>query len=389
MSEESGTFPSENFVSNEKTYQYVIPTLQRTLTPNGVYLGVGPEQNFTYLVNLKPRLAVIVDIRRQNAMAHLLYKALFELSPTRADFVSHLFSRPLATRLATSATPAELFAATAAAGTDSAFAANWKAIVQRLTVTHGFALSDDDLQSMRHVFQAFFEAGPDISYAYHVGSPPSSTQWLVTFEQIQSLTNDDGVNMAFLATEDSYRWLRALEGRNLVVPVVGDFGGPKAIRAVGEYVRQHGAVITAFYVSNVEQYLFPGGLGADERFYNSVASLPLDSTSTFIRSMPASNPVLLPALVMPASPLANMSISVVDSSGVRIMTVTGVDSAGKSVTSRVVSAIPAATAASTSAFVSGIASIRGALDAFAKGQLSMYAQVTAMTKTDGWSQPPR
>ena len=59
MSEESGTFPSENFVSNEKTYQYVIPTLQRTLTPGGVYLGVGPEQNFTYLVNLKPRLAVI------------------------------------------------------------------------------------------------------------------------------------------------------------------------------------------------------------------------------------------------------------------------------------------------------------------------------------------
>jgi len=95
MSEEGGSFPSENFVSNEKTYQYVIPTLQRTLTPHGVYLGVGPEQNFTYIVNLEPRLAVIFDIRRQNAMAHLMYKALFEMSPTRADFVAHLFSRPL------------------------------------------------------------------------------------------------------------------------------------------------------------------------------------------------------------------------------------------------------------------------------------------------------
>src|SRR5689334_25416356 len=76
MSEEGGSFPSENFVSNEQTYQYVIPTLQRTLTPNGVYLGVGPEQNFTYIANLKPRMAVIFDIRRQNAMAHLMYKAL-------------------------------------------------------------------------------------------------------------------------------------------------------------------------------------------------------------------------------------------------------------------------------------------------------------------------
>jgi hypothetical protein len=79
LSEESGTFPSENFVSNEQTFQHVIPTLQRSLTPGGVYLGVGPEQNFTYIANLKPRMAVIFDIRRQNAMAHLMYKALFEL----------------------------------------------------------------------------------------------------------------------------------------------------------------------------------------------------------------------------------------------------------------------------------------------------------------------
>src|SRR5882672_6764033 len=105
MSEESGTFPSENFVSNEKTYQHVIPALQRRLTPNGVYLGVGPEQNFTYIVNLKPRLAVIFDIRRQNAMTHLMCKALFELSPSRADFVSRLFSRPLPSSLGRSATP--------------------------------------------------------------------------------------------------------------------------------------------------------------------------------------------------------------------------------------------------------------------------------------------
>src|SRR6476619_2499044 len=61
MSEESGTFPSENFVSNEKTYQFVIPTVRRTLTPGGVYVGVGPEQNFTYIANLEPRLAVIID----------------------------------------------------------------------------------------------------------------------------------------------------------------------------------------------------------------------------------------------------------------------------------------------------------------------------------------
>src|SRR4029079_14395446 len=114
MSEEGGSFPSENFVSNEKTYQYVIPTLQRSLTPHGVYLGVGPEQNFTYIVNLEPRMAVICDIRRQNAMLHLMYKALFELSPSREEFLARVFSRPRPP-LAGSSTATEIFAAVAAA----------------------------------------------------------------------------------------------------------------------------------------------------------------------------------------------------------------------------------------------------------------------------------
>lgn len=385
ISEESGTFPSENFVSNEKTYQHVIPTLQRTLTPNGVYLGVGPEQNFTYIVNLKPRLAVIFDIRRQNAMAHLMYKALFELSPSRAEFVSRLFSRPLPSSLATSAMPSGIFAAAATApASDSAFDANWKAIVNRLTVTHGFAMSDADVSSMRHVFEAFFEAGPNISYSYRLGRPPDATPWLVTYAELQSLTNADGANMAFLATEENYRWLRALQGRNMIVPVVGDFAGPKAIRGVGEYLERHGATVTAFYVSNVEQYLF-NGLGADERFYRNVETLPLDSTSTFIRSLPASSGVAPSPTSLPTSLGATRytRFDVTDSSGVRIITATGTDSAGQPVQRRFVTGIPPVVP-NTGAFASGIAPINRALVAFANGQLKNYGQVIALTKTDGW-----
>src|SRR5438132_7889556 len=99
--------------------------LQRTLTPGGVYLGVGPEQNFTYIANLKPRLAIVFDIRRQNAMAHLMYKALFELSATRGEFLSKLFSRTIPPSLKATATTAELFAAIAAVPpSDSLFASN-------------------------------------------------------------------------------------------------------------------------------------------------------------------------------------------------------------------------------------------------------------------------
>jgi hypothetical protein len=392
MSEEGGSFPSENFVSNEKTYQYVIPTLQRTLTPHGVYLGVGPEQNFTYIVNLEPSLAVIFDIRRQNAMLHLMYKALFELSPTRAEFVSRLFSRPLPLFIAAPAPPAEIFGAIVTATvSDSAFDANWKAIVDRLTVTHGFPMSDDDIASMRRVFEAFREAGPDISYAFRLGSPlPSVTTWHVTYAQLQTLTNADSVNMAFLATEERYRRLRAIEGRNLVVPVVGDFAGPKAIRAVGEYLKRHDARVTAFYTSNVEQYLFTSR--SDALFYRNAGALPIDSTSVFIRALPASpsptTNVGSQVFGTLASNLSNFRMQVTDSGGVRILMATGVDSNGKAITTRIVAPNPPNTLATTSAFISGITPINRVLEAFANGQLKTYERLTAMTKTEDWKSPP-
>jgi hypothetical protein len=388
MSEESGSFPSENSVSNEKTYQYVIPKLQRTLTPNGVYLGVGPEQNFTYIVNLKPRMAVIFDIRRQNAMLHLMYKALFELAPSRVEFVARLFSRPLPASLAKSASASEIFAATMAAPrSDSAFDATWSAIVDRLMVRHGFALSDTDVVSIRRVFEAFFEAGPDISYAYRLGAPPPSvTPYHVTFAELQSLTNADGVNMAFLATEENYRWIRALEARNMVVPVVGDFAGKKAIRAVSDYLRQRGSVVTAFYTSNVEQYLF-SGFGAEQRFYRNVETLPIDSTSSFIRAVPvgAGGAVQLGGIPM-INAIANSIVQIRDSGGVKNIGARSADSTGSTVT--MVFTVDKPPSANLGAFISGITSIGAVLDAFTKGQLQTYQQVVALTKTEGWQHTP-
>ena len=94
FSEPNGFFRSDNFVSNEVTFQHVIPDLLRTVPPGGVYLGVGPDQNFTYIVALRPKVAFIVDIRRGNLLQHLMYKALIETSTDRADFLAKLFARP-------------------------------------------------------------------------------------------------------------------------------------------------------------------------------------------------------------------------------------------------------------------------------------------------------
>src|ERR1700694_3365185 len=98
-SEPSGYFRSDNLTSNELWFQYVIPDLISRTHQDGVYLGVGPEQNFTYMAALRPSMAIIFDIRRGNLLLQLMYKALFELAKDRADFVSLLFSKPRPERL--------------------------------------------------------------------------------------------------------------------------------------------------------------------------------------------------------------------------------------------------------------------------------------------------
>jgi hypothetical protein len=279
FSEPAGLFRSDNFVSNERTYQEVIPELKRRALPDGVYLGVGPDQNFTYIAALRPRMAFIIDIRRQNLIQHLLFKALIEMSDDRADFLSRLFSRPRPPDLDSSAPPKALFDAYAeVTASEALFQKNLPEIESWLVGRHGFPLSADDLRSLEYVYRAFLFEGPGLRYSF----PRRRLQVFPTYAELLMAVDRDGVNHSYVASEESFRTLRDVQRRNLIVPIVGDFGGDKAIRAVGRYVRQHGGTVNYFYTSNVEQYLFESD--AFRRYYSSVATLPLGEKSTLIRA---------------------------------------------------------------------------------------------------------
>ena len=281
FSESDGTFRSDNLLSNELGLQYVIPELTRTAKPGRVYMGVGPEQNFTYMVALKPKMAFIVDIRRGNLDLHLMYKALFEMSADRSGFVSRLFSRPRADGLGPKSTAAEIFEAYANSDTtETLYRENLKAIQDRLVATHKFALSADDLQGIEYVYHAFYSFGPRLQYSSTGGFGGRNQP---TYADLMEATDTEGRAHGYLATEESFAFLKDLETRNLLVPIVGNFAGPKAIRAVGKYLKSKSATVSAFYLSNVEQYLRQDGIWRD--FCGNVATLPLDESSTFIRSV--------------------------------------------------------------------------------------------------------
>ena len=291
-SEPGGSFQSENFLSNETGFQMVIPTLTLRVKPGSVYMGVGPEQNFTYIAAIRPKIAFLVDIRRQNMLEHMIYKALFELSDNRADFLSKLFSRKRPAGLSEASTPDQLFVAyRTAVPDDEAYVKTLQDMTNLLVKKHKFGLTDEDQFNIEHVYSVFREWGPDINYnSGTLNGRGRGGGGMPNYVDVMTATDPQGQERSYLATEENYRFLRDFEGRNMLIPLTGDFGGRKAIRAVGEYLKDHGAVLGAFYLSNVENYLFqnqggPGNPnGGATNFYGNVATLPLDSSSTFIRS---------------------------------------------------------------------------------------------------------
>jgi len=285
LSEAGGTFRSDNFLSNENAFQTVIPDLKAIVPVGGVYLGVGPEQNFTYVVNLRPKLAFIVDIRRGNLLEQLLYKALVEMSSNRAEFLSRLFARKRTTDVPANAPVDALFSALEnAVPSEELFKENLQAAKDKLLKDHKFALSDEDLKGIEYVYLAFFQGGIDVNYSFSPNGGSGFGGGFPSYRELMSETDGQGENRSYLATEENFRILREYHRNNAIVPVVGDFGGDKALRAVGDYLRQHHATVSAFYTSNVEQYLFQEAY-AWRRFLQNVATFPIDSKSTFIRSI--------------------------------------------------------------------------------------------------------
>src|SRR5215471_104477 len=284
FSEPGGYFRSDNFVSNESAFQRVIPALKKQIKPGGVYLGVGPEQNFTYVAALAPKVAFIIDIRRQNMLLHLMYKALFELSSNRTEFLSKLFARS-APDISKTNTTEQMFEEISRAESDPDLARdNLDAILRQLREHHHFDLSQEDSKNIEFVYNAFVAGGPEIRYSYpnQYAWRRFPSYWELMLENDGTGENGGGENHSYMASDENFRLIKRLESENRIIPILGDFAGEKALRSVGRYLIQHGSTVSAFYTSNVEFYLFQ--TEDWKKFFNNVAALPVGNDSLFIRS---------------------------------------------------------------------------------------------------------
>jgi hypothetical protein len=268
LSENPGDFPSDNYVTNETSLLHVAPVLRDPRLKGRAYVGVGPDQNFTYLALLEPAVAYIVDIRRGNMLELMMFRGCFEASKTRAEFLSALLARrPNAGELLESFQRAEPVRALRDEGV-----ARTLALLDRLHVVR--VKGDED--AVARIHDAFFTRGLDLAYTMK-----NSGRKYPTLAENFAARDPSGAPATFLASDESYARVRRLVLDNRVLPVVGDFGGKHALKSVADDMRARGLLLAAFYTSNVEQYLFESHTYGN--FVESVAAMPRDDASLLVR----------------------------------------------------------------------------------------------------------
>jgi len=281
LSEAGGFFDSDNLVSNETSYLHVIPAFKALKVQGGAYLGVGPEQNFSYIAEIRPEIAILIDIRRDNMLLHLLFRAMFTAARNRLDFLCLLYGRPVPadlSRWANRPLPEILGYLDRTPGDSALHDLNHTGLMGQVE-RYGVPLSPLDRQTMRRFHDEFFLAGLELRYT-SLGRGPRPGY--PSERQLYLATDLEGRPSSYLVTEKRFQVVRALERGGRVIPVVGDLSGPGAMRAIAAYLRETRRQVSALYVSNVEMYLFrQGNFG---RYAENVRSLPASSRGVIVRS---------------------------------------------------------------------------------------------------------
>jgi hypothetical protein len=278
LSESDGYFDTDNLISNERSYLQVLPELQRLRVRGGAYIGVGPDQNFSYIAAVRPAIAYIIDIRRDNLLLHLLFKSLFAHSRTRIEYLALLFGRAVPGDLEQwrHAGIERLVNYIDEAGTPDSARVRIDDGVSQI----GVPLSREDLATIERFHRRFIDAGLGLRFQSK-GRPPQS--YYPTYRELLLETDSLGQRRNYLASEEAFQFVKSLQARDRVIPVVGDLSGPSSFSAIGRVLSEQGEHVSAVYASNVEFYLF--GRGAFPRFVANLGRLPRNDRSVIIRSV--------------------------------------------------------------------------------------------------------
>jgi hypothetical protein len=281
LSDVGGYFDTDNLISNERGYQQVLGAMERVGVRGGVYIGVGPDQNFTYIARTRPRMAFLADIRRDNLLQHLMFKALFARARNRAEYLALWTGRvaPANVEQLSDRRIDALVDLIDSAPHTRTSAQRAQQIVRDELQRSGVLLSGPDLQTIARFHQAFMADGLSLRFASTGRAPQPHYP---TLRQLILEHDDAGQQRGYLASEEDFQYVKSMQRRNLIVPVTGDLAGPRTLPGIGRFLTEHGARVSVLYVSNVEDYLLRDGTFPN--YLSAVRALPRDERAVMIRS---------------------------------------------------------------------------------------------------------
>ena len=284
FSEPNGYFDSDNLISNEASYLHVMGKMRQMKVGGGAYIGVGPDQNFSYIAQIRPSIVFITDIRRDNLLQHLFFKSLFALSHNRLEYLCLLFGKQVPADLKSwdSRGLKEIIAYLDKTPSKRELFEKTKADIQSKAQGFGMKLAPEEIETINRIHAAFFDGGPDLKFTSR-NRPP---RWYYPSYRDLMLEKDlTGKQCNYLMSEDDFRILRSLQERNLIIPVVANLAGDRALKSIAQYLKENGERVSALYTSNVEFYLMRGYRDDEfNRFAENVSLLPRDERSVIIRS---------------------------------------------------------------------------------------------------------
>ncbi len=280
LSERGRYFDTDNLITNESSYLHVMGKLAELGVTGGGYIGVGPEQNFSYVAQVKPSIAFMIDIRRDNLLHHLLHKALFEIAENRIQYLCLWLGRPFpdGDSLAQASLP-QMVEYIDRARTSAVAAVQARTRVRDKILTFGLQFSAEDFATIDRFHQTFIAEGLSLRFRSH-GRPPSPEY--PTLRQLLLETDLEGNLAHYLSSDEGFDLLKTMQENDLIVPVVGDLAGDHALAEIGDYLRERRERVSVVYTSNVEYYLVrDGGL---DTFIDNLRRLPRDESTVIIRS---------------------------------------------------------------------------------------------------------
>ncbi len=275
-----GYFDTDNLISNERAYGRVV---DRVAPRGGVYIGVGPDQNFHYIARLEPKWAFIVDVRRDNVLQHLLMNAALVHSETRLEYLCFLFSRPCVPGRDAGSDLRSLVDTFSGLGpaTEAGAAEVLSRALRHIGQTVGFELIERDREMIASIHEAFRRDQLNLRFQSHGRSPRRDYP---SYGDLLLETTPTGDPAHFLGSKKTFRVVRDLARAGRLVPVVGDFGAHEAsaFSRIAEFAKERGEHVTFLYTSNVEYYLLRDG--SFNEWVENVRTLPRRQDAVMLRA---------------------------------------------------------------------------------------------------------